>query len=133
MTEVPNSNESKCTKKSDKPKHKANHVNEEEAIFEMDDLDQITKQMQSLELASVDGAQSKGITQKPTGKDSPSRKSKDDSDTEDEAEITLSESDSEEASKLRNQTSSREKGCRNAVNKTRLADVQDVQYRYGVL
>lgn len=75
------------------------HVTDEEAIFEIDDLDPATKQMESLDLSSND-CEDGSVSQRQTAQDSPSLKSKDQIDAEDEVEVNLSASDGEDASEV---------------------------------
>ena len=113
--------------------------NHEEAIFEMDDLDNTTKQMQSIELSTVDGVPLKSTSQEQTGEGSPSLNAKDDSGKEEEIEITLSGSESEDVNDSRGgrdtDGDSREKGCNTnlGVNNTAVTAAQDIVYRFAFL
>ena len=90
----------------------------------MDDLDHTTKQMQSMEISSVDGELPKSV--------SPGQGScKDDSDTEGEIEITLSESDGEGTSDPRRQGSNQTSSVGKGVNSTKDPDGLDVVYRFA--
>ena len=108
--------------------------NHEECIFEMDDLDQATKQMQSIQLSGVDGVQTKNATQRQNEKSLSSLKSRESNDKEDEIEITMSESEGEDSIEPRSQTIGdketavglKEKGC---LNSTSVTAVQSVVYR----
>ena len=125
-------------------KQKADALIEEEAIFEMDDVDNATNQLESLKLQSSDnGVKPKGVqSEKPTEEDSPNVKSKtDDSVSDEEVEITLSESDNGEASESNinsaegneGHVDSENRGRLNteSVNKTAVVDVPpDIEFRY---
>ena len=103
----------------------------------MDDLDHVTKQMQSLDLSSND-CKDGSVPQRQTAKDSPSLKSKDQIDAGDEVEISLSGSDSEDGNDSRAieaasaSVNSREKGrSSKAVNSgADSAAVQNIVYRF---
>ena len=82
-----------------KKKQEAKHVTEEEAIFEIDDLDPTTKQMESLDLSSND-CEDGTVSQGQSTQDSPSLKSRDQSDAVNEVEANLTASDGEDASEF---------------------------------
>ena len=125
-------------------KQKTDALIEEEAIFEMDDVDNATNQLESLKLQSSDnGVKPKGFqSEKPTEEDSPNVKSKtDDSVSDEEVEITLSESDNGEASESKIKSAegdeghvdSENRGSLNteSVNKTAVVDVPpEIEFRY---
>ena len=125
-------------------KQKTDALIEEEAIFEMDDVDNATNQLESLKLQSSDnGVKRKGFqSEKPTEEDSPNVKSKtDDSVSDEEVEITLSESDNGEVSESKIKSAedneghvdSENRGSLNteSVNKTAVVDVPpDIEFRY---
>ena len=125
-------------------KRKTDALIEEEAIFEMDDVDQATNQLESLELQSSDNSvKPKGFqSEKPTEEDSPNVKSKtDDSVSDEEVEITLSESDNGEASESKTKSAegneghvdSEKRGSWNteSVDKAAVVDVPpDIEFRY---
>lgn len=100
----------------------------------MDDLDSATKQVQSLDLSTND-CKGDSVSQRQTAKDSPSLKSNDQIDAENEVEITLNGSDCEDGSDSRateaTSADSREE-CHtsNAVNNTTDTTPQDVVYRF---
>lgn len=125
-------------------KQKTDALIKEEAIFEMDDVDNATNQLESLKLQSSDnGVKPKGVqSEKPTEEDSPNVKSKtDDSVSDEEVEITLSESDNSEASESKIKSAedneghvdSENRGSLNteSVNNTAVVDVPpDIEFRY---
>jgi len=125
-------------------KEKTDALIEEEVIFEMDDVDQATNQLESLELQSSDNSvKLNGFqSEKPTEEDSPNVKSKtDDSVSDEEVEITLSESDIGEASESKIKSAegneghadSEKRGSLNteSVSKTAVIDVPpDIEFRY---
>lgn len=81
------------TVKNKKQKGKA--VADEEAIFQMDDLDPLTKQMNSLDISNND-CEDGGLSQRQTTKDGASLESRDQTDMETEVEISLSGSEGED-------------------------------------
>lgn len=144
VADTPNTSSSNCNTKNDKMKQKTGALIEEEAIFEMDDVDQATNQLESLKLQSSDNSvKPKGVqSEKPTEEDSPIAKSKTgETVSDEEVEITLSESDNGEASESKIKSAegneghvdSEEQGSLNteSVNKTAVVDVPpDIEFRY---
>ena len=113
---------------------KAKHVTEEEAIFEIDDLDHTTKQMESLGVSSndcEDGSASEGQTTQ----SSPRLKSKDQIDAENEVKASMTASDSEDVGEFKaTETASGDPGGESssstAVNRGAAATQQNVEYRF---
>ena len=115
-------------------KQESNVQADEEAIFQMDDLDSTTKQVESLNLSSNDSKDGSD-TQRQIAKDLPSLKSKDQIDAENEVDITLSGTDCEDGSdstttKTTSVCSQDECRSPNTVNDASVAALQTVVYRF---
>lgn len=131
LTHKKNDNKTGKTKKQEDKR-----VTNEEAIFEIDDLDPTTKQMETLDLSSnncEDGSASQGQTTQ----DSPSLKSKDQIDADNEVEGNLTAADGEDASEFKlKQTASGDSGGESSsskdVNSDAAATQQNVEYRFDV-
>ena len=109
-------------------------VTNEQAIFEIDDLDPTTKQMESLDISSND-CEDGSASQEQTTKDSPSLKNKDQIDANNEAEGTLTASDGEEASEFKpTETASADIGGESSSSKAVHSDTnssqQNVEYKF---
>ena len=111
-------------------------VNNEEAIFEIDDLDPTTKQTESLDLSSndcEDGTVSQGQTQDP-----PSLKNEDQIDPESEVEASLTASDGEDTSEFKaTKTASADSGSESSSSKGVNSEAassrpQNVEYSFDV-
>lgn len=115
-------------------KQESNVQADEEAIFQMEDLDSTIKQVESLNLSSNDSKDSSD-SQRQIAKDSPSLKSKDQIDAENEVDISLNGSDCEEGSESTSTKTtsvcSRDE-CRipNAESNASDAALQNVVYRF---
>ena len=112
-------------------KQEDKRVNNEEAIFEIDDLGPTTKQIESLDLSSndcEDGTVSRGQTQDP-----PSLKNEDHIDPESEVKASLTTSDGEDASEFKaTETAGSESISSKGANSDAAASQQNVEYSFDV-
>ncbi|RMX54461.1 hypothetical protein pdam_00013175 [Pocillopora damicornis] len=131
----------KILKTSSKPSHKANdgksvksrkqeskEVTDDEGIFQLDDLDPLTKQMHSLDVSRND-CEDGGLSQRQTKTNGASLKSKDQIETEIEVEVSLSGSEEEEHRDSK--TDSKEQACRSSGKTSDVGVTQlNVVYRF---
>lgn len=127
-------NEKNGNKTGKAKKPEAKHVTEEEAIFETDDLDHTTKQMESLDLSSND-CEDSGASQGQTTQPSPSLKSKDQIDAENEVKASMTSSHGQDVGEFEaTETASADPGGESssstAVNRGAAATQQNVEYRF---
>ena len=116
-------------------KQEIKHVTNEETIFEIDDVDPTTKQIESLDLSSnncEDGRVSQGQTQDPL-----SLKNEDQIGPESEVEASLTVSDGEDTSEFKaTETASVDSGSESSsskgVNSDAAASQQNVEYSFDV-
>lgn len=118
-------------------KQESKEVTDDEGIFQLDDLDPLTKQMHSLDVSRND-CEDGGLSQRQTKTNGASLKSKDQIETEIEVEVSLSGSEEEEhrdsktdSKEQNSKTDSKEQACRSSGKTSDVGVTQlKVVYRF---